>query len=79
MMKPNFEEMNISELKAYVLAHRDDNQAIRTLFSRRNSPDNEATWYGLLTTANGVPIEENIRVAEDAIRQRIEQANKNAS
>jgi hypothetical protein len=45
-MKPNFDEMSKAELKAYVLSHRDDDEAIRVLFSRRNPPDSEATWYG---------------------------------
>ncbi len=71
-MKPNFEEMSKAELKAYVLAHREDDEAIRVLFSRRNPPDSEATWYGPLYTPEGVPIEENIRIAEEAIRKRAE-------
>jgi hypothetical protein len=69
-MKPNFDEMTKAELKAYVLSHRDDDEAIRALFSRRNPPDSEATWYGPMCTPEGVPIEENIRIAEEAIRQR---------
>ena len=69
-MKPNFDEMSKAELKAYVLSHRDDDEAIRVLFSRRNPPDSEATWYGPMSTPEGVPIEENIRIAEEAIRQR---------
>ena len=71
-MKPNFDEMSKAELKAYVLSHRDDDEAIRVLFSRRNPPDSEATWYGPMCTAEGVPIEENIRIAEEAILQRAE-------
>ena len=43
-MTPNFETMTRKELKAYVLAHRDDADAIRMLFNRR-SPDETATWY----------------------------------
>ena len=43
-MKANFEDMTRKELKAYVLAHRDDVEALRSLFSRR-SPDETATWY----------------------------------
>jgi hypothetical protein len=69
-MKPNFDEMSKAELKAYVLSHRDDDEAIRVLFSRRNPPDSEATWYGPMCTPEGVPIEENIRIAEEAILQR---------
>ncbi|NJK74816.1 MAG: hypothetical protein HC942_13050 [Microcoleus sp. SU_5_6] len=71
-MKPNFEEMSRSELKAYVLSHRDDDEAIRIFFSRRNPPDSKATWYGPMTTHEGLPIEENIRIAEEAIKKRVE-------
>lgn len=69
-MKPNFNEMSSLELKAYVLSHRDDDEAIRVLFSRRHPPDSEATWYGPMHTPEGVPIEENIKIAEEAIRKR---------
>ena len=31
-MKPNFTEMSVSELRAYVLANRNDEEAIRALF-----------------------------------------------
>lgn len=71
-MKPNFEAMSTAELKVYVLSHRDDDEAIRTLFSRRNPPDSEATWYGPMCTPDGLPIEENIQIAEEAIRKRAE-------
>jgi hypothetical protein len=74
-MKPNFDQMSKAELKAYVLSHRDD-EAIRALFSRRNPPDSEATWYGPMYTPEGVPIEENIRIAEEAIRQQAERARE---
>jgi len=71
-MKPNFEEMSKAELKAYVLSHRDDDEAIRVFFGRRNPPDSEATWYGPMCTPEGVTIEENIRIAEEAIRQKVD-------
>ena len=71
-MKPNFDEMSRAELKAYVLSHRDDDEAIRVFFSRRNPPDSQATWYGPMCTPEGVPIEDNIRIAEEAIKQRVE-------
>ena len=70
-MRPNFEEMTSAELRAYALAHRDDVEPLRILYSRR-SPDSEATWYGPMCTPEGVPIEENIRIAEEAIQQRAE-------
>ncbi|MBE9162020.1 MULTISPECIES: hypothetical protein [Microcoleaceae] len=71
-MKPNFDEMSRVELKAYVLSHRDDDEAIRVFFGRRNPPDSQATWYGPMTTPEGVPIAENIRIAEEAIKKRVE-------
>ncbi|WP_445174158.1 DUF6887 family protein [Microcoleus sp.] len=71
-MKPNFEEMSKADLKAYVLSHRDDDEAIRVFFGRRNPPDSEATWYGPMCTPEGVPITENIRIAEEAIKKRAE-------
>lgn len=74
-MKPNFAEMSTKKLKAYVQAHREDLEALDILVNRR-TPDSEATWYGPMVTADGTPIEENIRIAEEAIKQRIEQANK---
>jgi hypothetical protein len=70
-MKPNFEEMTKAELRAYVLSHRDDIEAIRVLFIV--IPQTQvATMVPPMCTPEGVPIEENIRIAEEAIRQRAE-------
>jgi hypothetical protein len=74
-MQPNFEKMTNAELRAYALAHRDDVEPLRVLY-RRRTPDSEATWYGPMFTQDGVPIEENIRIAEAALRQRVEQENQ---
>ncbi|MBD2437205.1 DUF6887 family protein [Nostoc sp. FACHB-110] len=74
-MQPNFEAMTNKELIAYALTHREDVEPLRILYSRR-TPDSEATWYGPMFTEDGKPIEENIRIAEEAIRQRIQQADK---
>ncbi|MGH2412748.1 MAG: DUF6887 family protein [Microcystaceae cyanobacterium] len=74
-MQPNFEEMTNKELIVYALAHREEVEPLRVLYSRR-TPDSEAIWYGPMATQEGIPIEENIRIAEEAIRQRIEQKNK---
>ena len=50
-MKPDFEKMPRAELRAYVLAHREDIEALRILMSRRNPnakqykfPDTEEGW-----------------------------------
>ncbi|NEQ86660.1 MAG: hypothetical protein F6K26_43370 [Moorea sp. SIO2I5] len=55
----------------YALAHREDQEPLRVLYSRR-SPDQEATWYGPMTTPEGETIEANISIATEAIRQRFE-------
>lgn len=60
-MKPNFDQMTRKELKAYVLNHRDDGDAIRALFSRR-SPDETATWY---------PYEQSQEELEEILKQKI--------
>ncbi|AOY79466.1 hypothetical protein BJP36_05585 [Moorena producens JHB] len=70
-MKPNFEQMSNQELIKYALAHREYQEPLRVLYSRR-SPDQEATWYGPMTTPEGETIEANIRIATEAIRQRFE-------
>lgn len=73
-MKPNFKEMSTKELKVYVLANRDDMEALDILVSRR-TPDSEATIYPAMFTEKGEPIEENIQLAKEAIRQRVEGKN----
>ncbi|XGV99891.1 MAG: hypothetical protein ACAF41_13285 [Leptolyngbya sp. BL-A-14] len=71
-MNSDYAEMSRSELKAYVLEHRDDLEAIRALF---HHPDVEGKWIKMppLVDENGQPIEENIRFAEEAFRKRIEE------
>jgi hypothetical protein len=66
LMKPKFDEMSTKELRAYILAHREDMEALDALVSRR-SPDSEATWYPAPLT------EETIKISEEAIKQRIQQ------
>lgn len=53
-----------------------DDEAIQILFSRCNPLDSEATWYGPILTEDGIPIEENIPIAEEAIKWRIEPENQ---
>lgn len=72
-MKPNFEEMSVPDLRAYVLEHRDDIEAIRALFYH---PSLKWRTMPPLATKDGVPIEENIRLSKEAIKQRIEQIEK---
>lgn len=74
LMKQNFAKMSKAELKAYVLANRDDIEAIRFLF--RIPPGVEPKRYPPMYNDDGMPNEENIRVAEEAIRLRVEETNK---
>jgi hypothetical protein len=69
-MKPNFDQMPTDDLRAYVRRNHDDWEALDILVSRR-TPDSEATWYAPMVTAEGVPIEENVRLGEQAIQERI--------
>jgi len=68
-MKPNFEEMSVPHLRAYVLQHRDDMEAIRALFYH---PSLKWKTMPPLSTPEGLLIAENIRIAEEAIKQKIE-------
>lgn len=38
-MKPNFKEMSFSELRAYIVANRNDDEAIHELFFNRRNPN----------------------------------------
>ncbi len=69
-MKPNFDQMPTDDLRAYVRRNHDDWEALDILVNRR-TPDSEATWYAPMVTAEGIPIEENIRLGEQAIQERI--------
>lgn len=71
-MRPNFEEMSVPDLRAYVLKHRDDIDAIRVLF---HHPTLKWKTMPPMFTKEGVPIEENIQIGEEALKQRIEQEN----
>ncbi|MFB2770229.1 hypothetical protein ACE1AT_13215 [Pelatocladus sp. BLCC-F211] len=41
-IKPNFEQMSLDELKAYVLAHRDDDEAFSVYVSRKRAANPNA-------------------------------------
>ena len=49
-MKPNFETMNKAQLRAYVLEHREDQEALRALMSRR---DPNGVRYNFPNTEQG--------------------------
>lgn len=74
-MKPNYEAMSKAQLRAYVLGNRDDIEAIRLLFQIPSGV--EIKRYPSVSTEEGTPIEENIRIMEQAIREKIEQENQN--
>ncbi|MEB3123547.1 MAG: hypothetical protein VKL41_20290 [Snowella sp.] len=62
-MKPNFSQMSKADLRAYVLQHREDDEALRALMSRR---DPNAIRYNFPST------EEGLRQTEEVIRRKIE-------
>lgn len=72
-MNQNFEKMSKAELTVYVLENRNDLEAIRYLF--RTPPGVEIKRYPPMYK-DGKPIEKNIRIAEEAIRQKIEEIDK---
>jgi len=49
MIKPDFNAMSKQELKAYVLKHRDDLDALEALFSRR-SPNSRVVRFPFANT-----------------------------
>ena len=65
-MKPNFSEMSLSDLQAYVKEHRTDDEAIRELFVNRRSPDATATWYPAPLNSEG------IKTMQEAFRQKFQ-------
>lgn len=72
-MKPNFEEMSVPELRAYVLTHREEDEAIRALF---HHPSLKWKTFPPMFTEDGKPIEESFRIAEEALRQQIAEEDK---
>lgn len=61
-MEPNFNQMSRTELKAYVLAHRNDEEAIRELFKRR---DPNGVRYPLPRN------DQDLKQMEDIFKRRI--------
>ena len=44
-MKPDFEKMSKAELRSYVMAHRDDNEAFYMLVDRLKADNKNAVRY----------------------------------
>jgi hypothetical protein len=74
-MKPNFDAMSVPELRAYVLSHREDDEAIQALFFHPSLIDRYQEMPPMFTV-DGQPIEENIRLADETIR-RISEHDRN--
>jgi hypothetical protein len=75
-MKPNFETMSKAELRAYVLEHREDMEALRSLMSRR---DPNATKYNFPNTEEGLEQTKEIikrQIKVYTLRELSEQAEK---
>jgi hypothetical protein len=63
-MKQNFADMNVSELRAYVLAHREDETAFQMLIDRL-----KANASGVQYPCPNTP--DTIAVTRKAIRERL--------
>lgn len=66
-MKPNFDTMNIAELRAYLLSHRHDDEAFYKLVDRLESNSDTTDLYPIPDTP------ENIAIMEAAIQEQIRQ------
>ncbi|MCY7391334.1 MAG: hypothetical protein LH647_07500 [Leptolyngbyaceae cyanobacterium CAN_BIN12] len=73
-MKPDFDTMTIVELRAYLLSHRNDDEAFYKLADRLEASPNGTALYPVPDTP------ENIALMEAAIReqvQKLEEKRKN--
>lgn len=64
-MKPDFDTMSIAELRAYVLLHRNDNEAFYKLADRLEASSDNRDLYPIPDTI------ENIAIMETAIQEHI--------
>ncbi|MUL38888.1 DUF6887 family protein [Gloeocapsopsis dulcis] len=65
-MKPDFDNMSIAELRAYLLAHRNDDEAFYKLVDRFEVRSEDAMLYPCPDTP------ENIATMEAAIQEYIQ-------
>ncbi|NHC36903.1 DUF6887 family protein [Scytonema millei] len=65
MNKPDFGSLNRTELKRYVLEHRDDLEAMREFFVNRSDPNGKVYPFTL--------DEEGQREGFEALRRKVEQ------
>ena len=64
-MKLDFQRMSKAELKAYVLAHKQDTEAFYALADRLKADNQDVPWYPSPTTPEG------IAVMEQAIQEHL--------
>ena len=65
-MKPDFDTMTIVELRAYLLSHRNDDEAFYKLADRLEASPNGTDLYPVPDTP------ENIALMEVAIREQVQ-------
>jgi hypothetical protein len=65
-MKPDFNTMSIVELRAYLLTHRNDDEAFYKLADLLETSPNSTDLYPILDTP------ENIALMEAAIREQVQ-------
>jgi hypothetical protein len=65
-MTPDFDTMSIFELRAYLLSHRDDDEAFYKLADRLEASPNSTDLYPVPDTP------ENIALMETAIREHVQ-------
>jgi hypothetical protein len=70
-MKPDFDTMSISELRAYLLSHRTDDEAFYKLADRLEVTSDDTHLYPMPDTP------ENIAIMEAAIRGEVEKLERN--
>lgn len=64
-MKPDFDAMSKQELRAYVLAHKNDKEAFYTLADRLKEDNQDSPWYPYPATP------EAIAIMEKAVQEKI--------
>lgn len=69
-MKPDFDSMSKAELRAYVLSHRNDDEAFYTLVDRYKADSKDQVWHPCPKTP-----EDWAKVSE-LIKEQIEKLEK---
>jgi hypothetical protein len=65
-VKPDFDTMSIVELRAYLLSHRDDDEAFYKLADRLEASPNSTDLYPIPDTP------ENVALMEAVIREQVQ-------